>query len=336
MANRILHSVARVKLATEGIAYGDTLHDLVSQYATAALYRDPDRLAHLTTRIARLASREFFAEANRLGASTADDLLSTIGRHASESGARRAAISRLRRDTAKNLANLGDGLKSAGLRLRGDTLSELRKARMGGETRRAVMRRLAKADRDDLKSWKQYQTEHKAAVRAETEAIERLSKRKGAKGVEDVKAAQKEQARVRRNMLARRSFLARFENATAREITDTFRVQTRIAQDARFREMGYGSNALMTWVTVNGVGTCPDCSPMHGEMKKNSDWDGERPGSGWTVCGLSCQCMLVPESYSLNSPELSEPLTAPDSPRQRERTLMDVPKRKTPLPAKRA
>lgn len=312
MANRILHSVARVGAAIERVTYGDEMHDLISQYAHASLYRDPAKLPHLIKRISRLAARDYFQRADKLGVQAADDIMSAIGRHTSESAARRMAVSKFRQRTAKNLANLTDGLQAAGLHLRADTKAALRQARLGGEDRRQIMLRLAKADRADMASWKQYQKEHRAAVKAETQATERLSKRPGdTKAIGEVEAAKKEQSRVRRNMLGRRSFLARFENATQREMTDTFRVQTRLAQDARFREMGYTDNALFTWVTVSGDGTCPDCSEMHGVTRKHGEFGGTEPGTGWSVCGASCKCILVPEAYSVDNPSLSKPLAAP-------------------------
>ena len=337
MADRILHSVARMNRVVEQVVTGDTIHDLISQYATAALYNDPEKLPTLAKKIMAKARTQFIPLANSSGIRSADELLVGIERKVIAGQERRLsamAKSRLRTETEKNLANLSDGLKSAQLELRASTVSELRRARFGQESRRQVMDRITKADKADLESWSKYQTEHRTAVKAEAQALDRLSKAKTPRDADlvAVKEAQDAQKAARRRMLARRSFLARFENATARELTDTMRVQTRLAQDARFRELGYDATARMTWITVNGAGTCPDCSPMHGVTKTNAEWDGSRPGSGWTVCGASCMCGLVPVAYSVGNDSVSEPLLAPKTPR--DRSPIEVPKSKTPLPKK--
>jgi len=332
MADRILHSVARMTRVAEQVATGDTLHDLITRYATAMLYRKPERLRALSKKIMAKARREFVPLANQAGARSADDILRGIGHKVipgRERVLKRVALSRLRRDTAKNLRNLEDGLRAAGLDLKSRTVAELRKARFGEESRRQILRRLAEADKADLESWKQYQTEHRRAVRDETQALDRLAKKPSKDDFEAIKDAQTEQKAARRRMLGRRSFLARFENAVNRDVVDAMRQQCRVAQDARFREMGYDANARMTWITVSGEGTCPDCAPMHGQTKKNSEWDGGRPGSGWTVCGGSCKCHLVPVSYAVGNESVREPLLPPKSPR--DRTPMDVPAKKTPI-----
>lgn len=54
---------------------------------------------------------------------------------------------------------------------------------------------------------------------------------------------------------------------------------------------------LYTWLTTSGK-PCPDCVPRHLQSKTYPEW--ERiglPGSGFSVCGDSCMCVLVEEEY---------------------------------------
>ena len=50
-----------------------------------------------------------------------------------------------------------------------------------------------------------------------------------------------------------------------------------------------------SWVTVAGHKVCPDCDARTGEVKTWDDWVGEGlPGSGWSICGGHCYCVLDP------------------------------------------
>jgi hypothetical protein len=286
MADRILKAVARTEAVAEQVALSDSIHDLIVRFAKASIYQDPTKIDELASRLVLKAQTQFIPLANAAGVLNADDLLVGIEKRVVEGRERdltARAVASLRRDTNKNILNLTDGLKSAKLKFRAETVAELRRARFGVENRRQVMNRLTKADKDDLASWTKFQTEHRAAQRDETAALKRLAKRPSKDDFEELKTAQEEQRKAANRMRRRTSFLARFENATAREMIDTFRVQSRLAQDARFRQLGFTGDASMTWITVNGADTCPDCTEMHGVTKKNSEWDGQRPGSGFTA-----------------------------------------------------
>ena len=50
-----------------------------------------------------------------------------------------------------------------------------------------------------------------------------------------------------------------------------------------------------SWVTVAGHKVCPDCDARTGDVKTWDDWVGEGlPGSGWSICGGHCYCVLDP------------------------------------------
>ena len=50
-----------------------------------------------------------------------------------------------------------------------------------------------------------------------------------------------------------------------------------------------------SWVTVAGHKVCPDCDARTGEVKTWDEWVGEGlPGSGWSICGGHCYCVLDP------------------------------------------
>ncbi len=334
MADRILKAVARTNYVAERVVVGDTLHDLIRRFATQSIYGDPAQMDKLTARILNKARTQMIPLANQAGVRNADDLMVGIQKRVGEGEARllkARAASKLRGGTNKNMLNLKDGLKAAQGNFREETRLELRRARFGVENRKQIERRLAKADRADLGSWEKFQGEHRQAVRDENAALKKLSTEpENKKAAADVKAAQAEQKKAFQRMRRRRSFLARFENATAREMKDAVRMQTRIAQDARFRELGFTDNAQMQWITVNGADTCPDCTPMHGVTKASSEWAGQEPGSGWTVCEQSCMCSLVPVEYSVGNRSVSEPLLGPRTPR--DRSLQQSAVGNTPLP----
>jgi hypothetical protein len=52
---------------------------------------------------------------------------------------------------------------------------------------------------------------------------------------------------------------------------------------------------LFVWVTVAGHKICQDCAPRGGQPQTLKDWEGAgMPGSGWSVCGGHCYCILDP------------------------------------------
>jgi len=50
-----------------------------------------------------------------------------------------------------------------------------------------------------------------------------------------------------------------------------------------------------SWVTVAGHKVCPDCDARTGDVRTWDEWVGEGlPGSGWSICGGHCYCVLDP------------------------------------------
>jgi hypothetical protein len=69
-----------------------------------------------------------------------------------------------------------------------------------------------------------------------------------------------------------------------------------------FKVKGYGR---LAWVVPNGEIACPDCQLRVAVVLTPDEWEREgRPGSGRTVCGDHCYCMLVPAETVKNTPGL--------------------------------
>ena len=55
----------------------------------------------------------------------------------------------------------------------------------------------------------------------------------------------------------------------------------------------YANVEKFTWITVGGHKVCPDCAPRGGTTLTWDQWVSEGlPGSGWSVCGGHCYCIL--------------------------------------------
>jgi hypothetical protein len=79
-------------------------------------------------------------------------------------------------------------------------------------------------------------------------------------------------------------------NEIKEDVVNTMNQASRLGQ---FEE--YGTSDIFTWVTVGGHKICGDCDSRAGEMKSYNDWAREGlPGSGWSVCGGYCYCVLDP------------------------------------------
>lgn len=69
-----------------------------------------------------------------------------------------------------------------------------------------------------------------------------------------------------------------------------------IAQAARFGQYEeFDMEQEFTWVTVSGHRICSDCEERAGETLPFSEWESlGLPGSGWSLCGSFCYCVLDP------------------------------------------
>jgi len=99
-------------------------------------------------------------------------------------------------------------------------------------------------------------------------------------------------------------FLPRFQQ----DVKQDFREQARRAgTDAETSTFVKAGHNVLAWVTVNASEACPDCKKRNGWKATVSDWESlGKPGSGKTVCGVSCFCMLVPASAVTANPALAE------------------------------
>lgn len=64
-----------------------------------------------------------------------------------------------------------------------------------------------------------------------------------------------------------------------------------------------------TWISAL-KNTCGDCLPMHGTSDTYANFRSNPglPRTGWSVCGSSCKCLLVPSSVADSKAELQEPI----------------------------
>ena len=62
----------------------------------------------------------------------------------------------------------------------------------------------------------------------------------------------------------------------------------------------YGDSIeLFRWVTVQGHKICDDCQGREGDVDTFDGWQSRGlPGSGWSICGGSCYCILVPDNVN--------------------------------------
>ena len=55
------------------------------------------------------------------------------------------------------------------------------------------------------------------------------------------------------------------------------------------------ADTMFTWVCVAGHRICKDCAPRAGLRAELKDWEAQgMPGTGWSVCGGHCYCILDP------------------------------------------
>lgn len=114
------------------------------------------------------------------------------------------------------------------------------------------------------------------------------------------------------------NFLSAMTAESKKDIRTQARRAGTDAEIAMFSAKGY---AKFIWVTPNGASACPDCRNRQSVILTVAEWERiGRPGSGRTVCGAHCFCMLVPaEAVSKSSALLTGkhtkepgPLTSPD------------------------
>ncbi len=97
-------------------------------------------------------------------------------------------------------------------------------------------------------------------------------------------------------------FMPAFTDEVKKETRTQARRAGTDAETAIFKNQGHKN---FVWVTVNGSVACPDCHKRQNVLLTMPEWERVgRPGSGLTICGDSCFCMLLPEGVTTVSPSL--------------------------------
>tara|TARA_R110000824_G_scaffold252854_6_gene441672 strand:- start:5572 stop:6078 length:507 start_codon:yes stop_codon:yes gene_type:complete len=86
-------------------------------------------------------------------------------------------------------------------------------------------------------------------------------------------------------------YFGAFSNGLGRTVGNTVEEAGGVASRALFEQAGVEQ---WQWQTA-GVNVCPDCKPRNGDIRTLDQWRlVGLPKSGFSVCGHSCQCTLVP------------------------------------------
>lgn len=101
-----------------------------------------------------------------------------------------------------------------------------------------------------------------------------------------------------------------FQAKFTEDVKEGFRQQARRSgTDAEVATFVGQGHEILAWITVNATDACPDCRLRQGARGDLVFWDRlGRPGSGKTVCGASCFCLLVPEQTLDRNPHLERGL----------------------------
>ena len=99
---------------------------------------------------------------------------------------------------------------------------------------------------------------------------------------------------IERDMITGGRIFGRLKNSIKEKLINSTNQSSRFGQyeDASLKEE-------FMWVTVSGHRICQDCSGRGGEIKTFEEWESAGlPGSGWSVCGGYCYCVLDPAGKS--------------------------------------
>ncbi|MCE5277188.1 MAG: hypothetical protein ABFD92_16795 [Planctomycetaceae bacterium] len=304
MADSILKAVAIRRDLIEGADTAVGLNALINRYASAALYdgspRSDRAIARLETAIARAMAKEYLPQARAIGRKAAEPVLKAEGLTIAEL---RGGIRQQDERYAKsNLASFYASLKRETGGLSNDINVAFVEALRDGRSRKELVEALVSADRSELISIRQGRLQQQKASRVLRRAEERAS-RTGNYDVVD--AAREKLNRIKGNVKARKSFLARFETRVQAQARDHIRRQAEHSQTMAFRQGGYDT---FTWIAVNASGACPSCQARHGKQVKAEEYASESPGNAETYCGSACMCVLVPEGTAADQSRPNSPL----------------------------
>ena len=84
-------------------------------------------------------------------------------------------------------------------------------------------------------------------------------------------------------------------NNTKEGIVQGINRSASMGQYDAYTDGGYTEDADFTWITVSGHRICVDCTAREGMVLPFKEWESEGfPGSGWSVCGGFCYCVIDP------------------------------------------
>tara|TARA_Y100000004_G_scaffold97144_1_gene108720 strand:- start:31725 stop:32948 length:1224 start_codon:yes stop_codon:yes gene_type:complete len=84
-------------------------------------------------------------------------------------------------------------------------------------------------------------------------------------------------------------------NGTKEGIVQGINRSAAIGQYEAYSDGGYNENSDFEWITVSGHRICIDCTGREGMIMPFKEWESLGfPGSGWSVCGGYCYCVIDP------------------------------------------
>ena len=314
MADKIYASIARRRDLIEGRKMQGDLHNLISRYAQARLYRETGKIVEdMGRRIVRLMAREYFPYAQAVGKAAASPILEAMGgRSLLEKGStfRGRVLSQFKAYSRKNLLAFRAQLAKELGTLGGEVEAAFAEGFRDGKARKRIIQDLVESHRDELKRLKIVREEIGEAtgkLRAAEGRLGRASKRKAVRVRKEVRKARAGLTKAKGKIRTTKDFYARFETRVQGHARDAIRREAEAAQTSAFHQAGF---ARLAWVAVNGSDACPSCSARHGRVYTEAQARADGPGKGGTYCGDACMCLLVPESYMAGNESLAEPLRA--------------------------
>ena len=310
MPANIRKAVSVIRPLIEGKKWASRLDGLVARYATSAFYSPnsayrAETVDRLRRDIVREVVRRDFSLAKEAGRVTAKPILETLtgsGKITSLGDVQNV----LRQSNPADLRNELRAIRKvfvADLKTRTQALSPaveaaFARAARDKQARSRLVRNMIDADKAEFTRLRE----------VEAQIVERSEKLREVMGTGDgrkIKPAQKALRDAKRARISTKSMLARFAVQVHADARDAIRRVAQESQFAYFKEAGY---EVFTWVSVNGSDACPSCEDRHGMTQKASAWSGDGPGEGGTLCGDSCMCMLVPDTYAASNQGLKKPI----------------------------
>ena len=295
---RIVAAVKLKREVLEGVQQQQDIVSIAARYAKSSLFTDDKRQAEkLKKRLKSLMRRKYFPLADRSGRKSAAPILSSLGKtpYPDLTGESLGFMSKYK---SANLKWFLTKMDTASETMRGEIKAAIIRAARDGISKKDLVRSMTDAAREEMAAMKSRRALLAKANRA-------LAKAESKGDIKLIKAARRARAKARAAVNRVESPLARFENKVQAAARDSVRREAQRSQLSAYKQSGYKA---YTWVAVNGAVACPDCAALHGETRSLDGWAGRQPGDGHTVCGDSCMCELVPESFTDGNEQIAGPI----------------------------